>query len=140
LYKGGGAVNGPVPHFFGFKINRKVKDLAKMSALAHKAKQSKILVVEDMKLDAPKTKEYANMLDALRGDSRKSMMVIPEYDTNVYLSSRNLPNTKTVLLSDLNTYDITHTDIVVFTETVAKLFTEGLEEFEAANGAETAEA
>ena len=111
-----------------------------MSALAHKAKQSKILVVEDMKLDAPKTKEYANMLDALRGDSRKSMMVIPEYDTNVYLSSRNLPNTKTVLLSDLNTYDITHTDIVVFTETVAKLFTEGLEEFEAANGAETAEA
>ncbi len=124
LYKGGGAVNGPVPHLYGFKLNRKVKDLAKMSALAHKARENKIVVIEDLKLDAPKTKDYAAMLDALRGDSRKTMVVLPDYDMNVYLSSRNLQNTKTVVLSDMNTYDISNTQVVVFTESVAKMFSE----------------
>ena len=124
LYKGGGAINGPVPHLYDFKLNRKVKDLAKMSALAYKARENRIVVVEDLKMDAPKTKEYKTILDALRGDNRKSMVVLPEYDSNVYLSSRNIPNTKTVMLSDLNTYDITHTNVIVFTESVAKMFTE----------------
>ena len=124
LYKGGGAVNGPVPHLYGFKLNRKVKDLAKVSALTYKARANQIVVVEDLKMDAPKTKDYTAILDALRGDNRKSMMVVPEFDSNIYLSSRNVPNTKTVMLSDLNTYDITHTNVVVFTESVAKMFTE----------------
>ena len=124
LYKGGGAVNGPVPHMYGFKLNRKVKDLAKVSALTYKARANQIVVVEDLKMDAPKTKDYTAILDALRGDNRKSMMVVPEFDSNIYLSSRNVPNTKTVMLSDLNTYDITHTNVVVFTESVAKMFTE----------------
>jgi len=124
LYKGGGAVNGPVPHLYGFKLNRKVKDLAKMSALAHKVRENKIVIVEDLKMDAPKTKEYATVLNALRGESRKTMMVLPEYDDNVYLSSRNIQDTKTVVLSDMNTYDITHTNMVIFTESVAKMFTE----------------
>ncbi len=124
LYKGGGAVNGPVPHLYGFKLNRKVKDLAKMSALAYKARENKIVVVEDLKMDAPKTKDYTAILDALRGENRKSMVVLPDYDSNIYLSSRNVPNTKTVMLSDLNTYDITHTNVVVFTESVAKMFSE----------------
>jgi large subunit ribosomal protein L4 len=127
LYKGGGAVNGPVPHLYGFKLNRKVKDLAKMSALTYKARENKIVIVEDLKMDAPKTKEYISVLDALRGDNRKTMMVLPEHDSNVYLSSRNVQNTKTVVVSDLNTYDITHTNVVVFTETVAKMFTEDVE-------------
>jgi len=124
LYKGGGAINGPVPHLYGFKLNRKVKDLAKMSALAYKVRDNKIVIVEDLKMEAPKTKEYATVLDALRGDNRKTMMVLPEYDDNVYMSSRNLQNTKTVVLSDLNTYDITHANMVIFTESVAKMFNE----------------
>ncbi len=124
LYKGGGTVNGPAPHLYGFKLNRKVKDLAKMSALTYKARESKIVVVEDLKMDAPKTKDYTAILDALRGDNRKTMMVLPEYDSNIYLSSRNIPNTKTVIVSDMNTYDITHTNVLVFTESVAKLFSE----------------
>ncbi len=124
LYKGGGAVNGPVPHMYGFKLNRKVKDLAKVSALTYKARANQIVVVEDLKMEAPKTKDYTAILDALRGDNRKSMMVVPEFDSNIYLSSRNVPNTKTVMLSDLNTYDITHTNVIVFTESVAKMFTE----------------
>ena len=132
LYKGGGAINGPVPHLYDFKLNRKVKDLAKMSALAYKARESKIVVVEDLKMDAPKTKEYKAILDALRGENRKTMVVLPEYDSNVYLSSRNIPNTKTVMLSDLNTYDITHTNMIVFTESVAKMFNEEIEVVEEA--------
>ena len=132
LYKGGGAINGPVPHLYGIKLNRKVKDLAKMSALAHKARENKIVVVEDLKMEAPKTKDYAAMLDVLRGESRKTMMVLPEYDSNVYLSSRNLANTKTVMLSDMNTYDITHTQVVVFTESVARMFSEEAMEVEEA--------
>jgi len=124
LYKGGGAINGPVPHLYGFKLNRKVKDLAKMSALAYKVRDNKIVVVEDLNMETPKTKEYAAVLDALRGDNRKTMMVIPEYNDNVYMSSRNLPNTKTVLLSDMNTYDITHANVIIFTESVAKMFNE----------------
>lgn len=124
LYKGGGAVNGPVPHMYGFKLNRKVKDLAKVSALTYKARANQIVVVEDLQMAAPKTKEYTAILDVLRGDNRKSMMVVPEFDSNIYLSSRNVPNTKTVMLSDLNTYDITHTNVIVFTESVAKMFTE----------------
>ena len=131
LYKGGGAINGPVPHLYDFKLNRKVKDLAKMSALAHKARANQIVVVEDLKMDAPKTKEYKTILDTLRGDNRKSMVVLPEYDSNVYLSSRNIPNTKTVMLSDLNTYDITHTNVIVFTESVAKMFSEEIAVVEA---------
>lgn len=124
LYKGGGTVNGPKPHAYDFKLNRKVKDLAKISALAHKAKDSKIVVVEDMSLAAPKTKDFAAMLGALRGDNRKTMVVLPDYDMNVYLSGRNIASNKTVMLSDLNTYDITHANVLIFTETAAKMFTE----------------
>jgi large subunit ribosomal protein L4 len=124
LYKGGGAINGPVPHLYGFKLNRKVKDLAKMSALSHKARANQIVVIEDITMDAPKTSAYSEILDAVRGDNRKTMMVLPEYNPNVYLSGRNLRDTKTVLLSDMNTYDITNTNLVVFTESVAKMFAE----------------
>src|SRR5690606_30072044 len=74
LYKGGGAINGPLPHSYNFKLNRKVKDLAKMSALTHKAKDNKIVVVEDLKMDAPKTKDMAAILGKLKGENRKSLL------------------------------------------------------------------
>ncbi|MBX2906759.1 MAG: 50S ribosomal protein L4 [Taibaiella sp.] len=124
LYKGGGTVNGPKPHAYDFKLNRKVKDLAKISALAYKAKDSKIVIVEDMTIAAPKTKDFAAMLDALRGENRKTMVVLPDYDMNVYLSGRNIQSNKTVMLSDLNTYDITNASVLIFTESAAKMFTE----------------
>lgn len=124
LYKGGGAVNGPVPHAYGFKLNRKVKDLAKISALVYKARENKIVVVEDLDVAAPKTKDFASMLESLRGENRKSMVVLPEYNTNVYLSGRNISSNKTVVLSDLNTYDITNANVLIFTESAAKMFSD----------------
>jgi len=124
LYKGGGTVNGPLPHGYNFKLNRKVKDLAKISALVHKARENRIVIVEDLKLAAPKTSDFSAMLAVLRGDNRKTMIVVPEHDTNVYLSGRNLSNHMTVALSDMNTYDLTHTQIVIFTESAAKMFSE----------------
>ena len=101
-----------------------MKDLAKISALVHKARANKIVIVEDLKMDAPKTKDFTAILDALRGDNWKTMIVLPEYDTNVYLSSRNLSNNKTIVLSDMNTYDLTNTQVVIFTESAAKMFSE----------------
>lgn len=127
LYKGGGAINGPKPHSYDFKLNRKVKDLAKMSALAHKAQAGKIVVVEDMNLEAPKTKTFSAMLEALKGEARKTLFVMPEYNSNVYLSSRNLRGNRTVVLSDLNTYDVMNAGVLVLTESTAKMFTEDLE-------------
>ncbi len=132
LYKGGGTVNGPLPHLYNFKLNRKVKDLAKISALVHKARANKIVIVEDITMTEPKTKDFTGILSSLRGDSRKTMIVLPEYNTNVYLSGRNLADNKTVVLSDMNTYDLTHTDVVIFTESAAKMFNEISVEEEAA--------
>ncbi len=124
LYKGGGTINGPLPHGYGFKLNRKVKDLAKISALVYKARESKIVVVEDLAMNTPKTSEFVAILDALRGDNRKSMVVLPEHNSNVFLSGRNLQNNKTVVLSDMNTYDLTNANVVIFTESAAKMFNE----------------
>ncbi len=124
LYKGGGTVNGPLPHGYNFKLNRKVKDLAKISALVHKARANKLVVVEDLNFAAPKTKDFAAAMDTLRGDSRRTMVIIPEHNANVYLSGRNLANHKTVVLSDMNTYDLTNAGVVIFTESAAKLFSE----------------
>ena len=124
LYKGGGTVNGPLPHGYAFKLNRKVKDLAKISALVYKARENKIVVIEDLNIETPKTKDFSAMLEVLRGSDRKTMVVTPEYNANVYLSGRNLPNNKTVVLSDLNTYDLVHTQVVIFTESAAKMFSE----------------
>jgi large subunit ribosomal protein L4 len=132
LYKGGGTVNGPLPHGYSFKLNRKVKDLAKMSALAHKARASKIVVVEDMSIETPKTKDFAAMLTTLKAGTRKSLFIVPEYDANTYLSSRNLQGNKTLVLSDMNTYDLVNSGVVIFTESAAKMFNEEVAESEEA--------
>ncbi|MDI3319696.1 50S ribosomal protein L4 [Pinibacter soli] len=124
LYKGGGTIFGPKPHAYDIKLNRKVKDLAKMSALAYKAKANAIVVVEDIKLDAPKTKDFAGALKALSINDKKSLFVLPEYTDNVYLSLRNIPGVEGVTLSDINTYDIVNADVLVLSETTAKIFSE----------------
>jgi large subunit ribosomal protein L4 len=95
-----------------------------MSALALKAQDNKIVVLEDIKMDAPRTKDFAAIINALRGDSRKTLLVLNENNENVYLSSRNLENNKTVILSDLNTYDIMNAGTVIISESAAQLFSE----------------
>lgn len=129
LYKGGGTVFGPKPHSYDIKLNRKVKDLAKISALSHKAKGNLIFVVEDINLDAPKTKTFVEMLGGIKADDKKVLFVIPEYNDNVHLSFRNVPTVNGILLSDMNTYDIVNADVVILTEGAAKIFSE--EEVEA---------
>ncbi len=128
LYKGGGTIFGPKPHKYDIKLNRKVKDLAKMSALAHKAKSNNIVVVEDLNLDVPKTKTFMNMLKSLNVSEKKLMFVVPEYNDNVYVSSRNVPSVLTALMSDVNTYDIMNSEVLVFTESAAKIFADSEEE------------
>ncbi|HMO32467.1 MAG TPA: 50S ribosomal protein L4 [Lacibacter sp.] len=124
LYKGGGTVFGPKPHGYDFKLNRKVKDLAKMSALAYKAKENAIVVVEDFELDAPKTREFQAVLSNINAAGKKTLFVLPEYNDNLYLSFRNLPAVTGMLLADINTYDLVNSDVLVLTESAAKVFTE----------------
>ena len=122
LYKGGGTVFGPKPHKYDIKLNRKVKDLAKMSALSHKAKENAIFIVEDINLDAPKTKTFMNILGSLKVADKKLMFIIPEYNDSVYRSLRNVPSVLGTLLSDVNTYDIMNSEALVLTESAAKVF------------------
>jgi len=131
LYKGGGTIFGPKPHSYDFKLNRKVKDLAKISALSYKAKESAILVVEDVTLEAPKTKEVFNILKGLSLSDKKTIFVLPEYNDNLYLSTRNIPNVTSVLLADVNTYEIMNADVLVFSENAVKIFSENEVEAEA---------
>ncbi|CAN5764696.1 50S ribosomal protein L4 [soil metagenome] len=124
LYKGGGTIFGPKPHGYVTKLNKKVKDLAKMSALAYKAKENAIVVVEDIIMEAPKTKQIYNVMKVLNVADKKTLIVIPEYNDNLYLSTRNVPNIASTLLSDINTYDIINADVLVLTEAAAKIFSE----------------
>src|SRR4051812_11969535 len=124
LYKGGGTIFGPKPHSYDIKLNRKVKDLAKISALSHKAKDNAIVVVEDINLDVPKTKQFVNIMNTLNVSDKKTLFVVPEYNQTLHLSSRNIPNAATVLLSDVNTYEIVNADVLVLTESAAKIFAE----------------
>jgi len=128
LYKGGGTIFGPKPRDYDFKLNRKVKDLAKMSALAHKAKDNAIVIVEDIKLDAPKTKSFTDALGKLNIGTKKILFVLPEYDDNLYLSMRNLPSVEGTLLADINTYDIVNAQVLVLSESAAKIFADEVEE------------
>jgi large subunit ribosomal protein L4 len=105
IYKGGGTIFGPKPHLYDFKLNRKVKDLAKT-------------------MDAPKSKQFAGILKSLQVSDKKTLFVIPEDNDNVYLSLRNIPGVQGTLLSDVNTYDIVNAKVVVFTESVARIFSE----------------
>jgi len=122
LYKGGGTIFGPKPRDYDFKLNRKVKDLAKMSALAHKAKDNAIVVVEDIKFEAPKTKQLTDALKSLNVHGKKVLFVMPEDSDNLFLSLRNVPTIEGTLLADINTYDIVNAQVLVLSETAAKVF------------------
>jgi len=124
LYKGGGTIFGPKPHTYGFKLNRKVKDLAKMSALSYKAKENAVFVIEDVQMDVPKTKTVVSILEHLNIAHKKTLVVLPEYNDTLYLSTRNIPNVGSTLLSDVNTYELMNADVLLFTENTAKIFTE----------------
>ena len=123
LYKGGGTIFGPKPRDYDFKLNRKVKDLAKMSALAHKAKGNAIVVVEDIKLEAPRTKQFTTALKSLNIADKKVLFVLPgEESENLFLSLRNVPTVEGTLLADINTYDIVNAQVLVLSESAAKIF------------------
>ena len=124
LYKGGGTIFGPKPRDYDFKLNRKVKDLAKMSALSHKAKEEAIVIVEDVQLEAPRTKDALDILKSLKIADKKVMFVLREYNDNLHLSLRNVPFVDTVLLADINTYGLVNAEVLVLSETAAKLFSE----------------
>jgi large subunit ribosomal protein L4 len=122
LYKGGGTVFGPKPHGYDIKLNRKVKDLAKVSALSFKAKDNSLFVIEDITLEGPKTKTFVDMLSALEAYGKKALFVTPENNDNVYRSFRNVPGVNGVLCRDMNTYDIVNADVLILTEGAAKIF------------------
>ena len=121
---GGGRVFGPTPRDYSFKLNKKVKVLARKSALAYKAKESAIIVVEDFDFDAPKTKEFINIAKNLKVDGKKVLLVLPESQNNVYLSARNLQKTQVTTAAQVNTYGILHADVLVVTENSLKTIDE----------------
>jgi large subunit ribosomal protein L4 len=131
LYKGGGTIFGPKPRDYNFKLNQKVKGLAKCSALSHKVKESNLLVLEDVKLEAPKTKDVLSILKGLKADGKKVLFLTAEQDVNFYLSFRNLPNVSGYRYNDMNTYDIVNSDIVVVTEGTVQSISKEIKEINA---------
>jgi len=116
IFRGGGRIFGPRPRNYGFKLNKNLKRLARLSALSIKAKEENIVVVENFTFDAPKTKDFTNVLKALDLDNKKSLFVLEASNKNVYLSSRNLKNVKTVTASKINTYGVLNAKKVVLSE------------------------
>lgn len=117
---GGGRVFGPKPRDYRFKLNKKVKSLARKSALSYKAQENAIVVVEDFTFEAPKTKEFVNVAKNLKVDGRKTLLVLPEVNKNVYLSARNLQRTEIMTASALNAYKVLNADVLVVTENSLK--------------------
>ncbi len=113
---GGGRVFGPKPRDYGFKLNKKVKVLARKSALSYKAKENSIVVVEDFNIEAPKTKEFINIAKNIKVDGKKALFVLPDANKNVYLSARNLQRTEIIRAAALNTYKVLNADVLVITE------------------------
>ena len=121
LFRGGGTVFGPEPRDYTQKLNHKVKQLARRSALSYKAKDKAILVVEGLKMDAPKTKEFAGLMEGLELADNKTLMVLPTPDNNVYKSSRNLAKHRVLVASDLSTYDIMNCNTLIFVDDAHKV-------------------
>ena len=115
-FKGGGRVFGPVPRDYSFKLNKKVKDLARKSALTYKAKDNSIAVLEDFNFDKPKTKQYLALLKALSLGDKKTLFILPESNKNVVLSGRNVQNSKVTTADQINTYDLMNADNLIFVE------------------------
>ena len=116
VLRGGGRVFGPKPRDYGFKLNKKVKQLARRSALSYKAQENAIVVVEDFTMDAPKTQEFLKIAKNLKVDGKKLLLLLPEVDKNVYLSARNLQRAEVLTASALNTYKVLNAEVLVVTE------------------------
>ena len=116
LFKGGGTVFGPRPRDYGFKLNKKVKQLARKSALSYKVKEGLIKVVEDFSFDSPKTKQFNELKNNLKINDKKFVLVIANKNKNIYLSARNLKTSSVITISELNTYGILNANNLVFTE------------------------
>ena len=126
LLRGGGRVFGPKPRDYRTKLNKKVKVLARKSALSYKAQEEAIIVVEDFAFDAPKTKEFVNVVKNLKIDGKKLLFLLPDVNKNVYLSARNLQRTEVMLASSLNAYKVLNADVLVITENSLKTIDETL--------------
>jgi large subunit ribosomal protein L4 len=116
VFRGGGRIFGPRPRNYGFKLNKKLKELARKSALSYKAKTGSIIVVEDFNMEAPKTKEFAQIRKNLKVDGKRSLVVFNEANKNVFLASRNIPKSEVVTLAELNTYSIMKAGALVLVE------------------------
>ena len=116
LFRGGGRVFGPKPRSYGGKLNRKVKDLARKSALTYKVQNKQMMVIEDFNMESPRTSEFASIQKNLKIDDKKSLLVINDRNKNIYLSSRNLQNSKVITVSELNTYEIMRASALLFIE------------------------
>ena len=120
LFRGGGRVFGPRPRSYDQKINKKVKRLARKSALAYKVKNKEILILEDFNLSNPNTSDYLNIIKAFGLETKKTLLVTSEINNNIYLSSRNLKNSKVVINSELNTYEITDANNILILESAVE--------------------
>ena len=118
IFVGGGNIHGPKPRDYRTKLNKKVKALARVSALSYKAQANAITIVEPFAMDAPKTKEFMNILTALKAGDRKVLFVLPENSTNIYLSSRNLPEVKVITVDEISTYAIMNSYSMVLVDGV----------------------
>lgn len=115
-FKGGGRIFGPQPRDYSFKLNKKVKDLARKSALSYKATGNSIAVLEDFSLDVPKTKQYVNLLNALSLSNKKTLLVLPDLNENLVKSGRNIQNTKIITVNQINTFDLVNAEHVILVE------------------------
>lgn len=115
-FKGGGRVFGPTPRDYSFKLNKKVKDLARKSALSYKAKDNSIAILEDFTFETPKTKQFVSLLSALSLANKKTLLILPEVAKNIVLAGRNIQNTKVTTADQINTFDVMNADNVIFVE------------------------
>ena len=115
-FKGGGRIFGPQPRDYSFKLNKKVKDLARKSALTYKAKDNSIAVLEDFTFEAPRTKQYTSLLKSLSFHDKKTLLVLPATNPNISRSGRNIQNTKIITVNQINTYDVMNADQLIFVE------------------------
>jgi large subunit ribosomal protein L4 len=116
LFRGGGRIFGPQPRFYGFKLNKKVKELARRSALSYKASTNKIIILEDFVLETPKTREFSRIGDNLNIADKKSLFVLAEQNKNIYLSSRNLQGVEVIIANELSTYRIMKASTLILAE------------------------
>ncbi|MFN0049978.1 MAG: 50S ribosomal protein L4 [Cytophagales bacterium] len=124
IYVGGARVFGPQPRDHSFKLNKKLKLLARKSILSSKAKESLITIVEDFTFDAPKTKSYLEFLNAFSFANKKTLLILPDVNINVVMSGRNIPNTKVVCADSVNTYDLVNSDIIFLAESAVQKLNE----------------